>query len=390
MRLLIVYIAFLLSACTTISSNQLTEEIQDWPELPMSKNLTILQPEQSDLFLDIYSLTEKQKQTFFAYYNNPKNHHLLPNKKISLYLRDELTNFNFYFDTLTASQAIARRQGNCLSLAIVTRALADLVNVEVKYELVATPPIYQKNGDFVFVSQHVRTLLLDPKPGEIEGYYPMWRGFIRVDYFPSNGTHRLRGVKEREFYSMYYNNKAAEALSQDKDGIAFWYLKQSLNVNKADAQTINMIAIIHQRAGYPKNAEELYRYGLKYGGENFELLSNYYELLSDLDRSEDAASISKRLKKYKDPNPYKWINLANQKFEEKSYSSAIYYYKKANKMANYLHEGHAGIARVQYLLGNLNLAQKYIKKAIENSNNPEVDAIYKAEYRLFTQQHNDG
>lgn len=390
MRLLIVYIVFLLSACATISSNQLLEEKQAWPEPPMNEYLLIRQPEQADLSSGVYTLTEKQKQTFFAYYNSPENKHLLPNKKISLYLRDELANFNFYSDTLTASQAIVRRQGNCLSLAIVTKALADLVNVKIKYELVATPPMYQKNGDFIFVSQHVRTLLYDPEPGEFPDYSPLWRSFIRIDYFPSNGTHRLREVSEREFYSMYYNNKAAEALSLNKDDLAYWYLKKSLNVYKADAQTINMIALIHQRAGYPDSAEQLYRYGLKYGGENFELLSNYYDLLIDLNRINDADSVAMRLQKYKDPNPYKWINLGNQKFQEKNYSSAIYYYKKANKIADYLHEGYAGIARAQYSMGNLGSAQRSIKKAIKKSGNQEIAAMYKEEYLLFIQQQNDG
>ncbi len=386
MRLLVLFIWLFLSACASVYSNHSIEEMQAWPAPPILKDLHTYQPGHPSQTSEIYKLTEKQKQAFLTSFNSQAYRHLLPNKRIAFYLQGELENFNFYSDTLTASQAISRQQGNCLSLANVTKALADLVNVEVRYELVATPPIYQKNGDLVFISQHVRTFLMDPKPGEIPGYNPMWRSFIRVDYFPSNGSHRLREVKQPEFYSMYYNNKAAEALSHNNDALAFWYLLESLKVNKADPQTINILALIHQRAGYKANAEQLYRYGLKYSGDNFELLSNYYHLLFNSNRNQQAEKIALKLRKYNDPNPYKWIDLGNKEYQAKNFSSAIYYYKKANKMANYLHEGYAGIARAQYSLGNLSSAQRSIKKAIKNSNDQAIAAIYQAEYRLFTQQ----
>ena len=50
---------------------------------------------------------------------------------------------------------------------------------------------------------------------------------------------------------------------------------------------------------------------------------------------------------------------------KKNYSAAIRHYKKAAKMADYLHEPLAGIARSQYLLGNFRPARNAIKKALK-------------------------
>jgi len=360
------------------------------PDPPIIESLYKIPSKNTVTLSDIYTLSDIQENQFLALYNSSDYRSLLPNKRISRYLQENMEGFSFHADTLTASQSIDRKQGNCLSVAIVTKALADLVNVKVQFELVTTPPIYQKAGDVILISQHVRTLLLAPKFDELPSYIPQWRSYVRIDFNPSSGSYRLRNVEELEFHTMYYTNKSAEALGNNNDALAFWYLRQSLLLNKSEPQTINLLAILHDRAGHKDYAEQIYQYGLKYSGENFELLHNYYQLLEEQNRNDDAQVIAKRLKKYYDPNPYKWIDMGNKEFLANNFSSAIDYYKKANKMADYLHEGFAGIARSQYSLGNLRSAKRAIKKAIENSHDQEIADAYRSEYERFQKHGNDG
>lgn len=390
MRCLVFLFIVFLTACVTQPSRVSSEKkLALQPEIPMLDDSFFGEPQAIISVDKILSLTPEQKSKFFAHYNSAQYRALFPNKRISRYLTDQLKQFNFYSDTLTASEALSHNLGNCLSLAIVTKALANIVNVDIEYELVATPPIYQKEGDYVLSAQHVRTLLYDPKPGEIIGYNPLWRGFIRVDYFPAEGTRTLNKVDEDEFYSMYYRNKAAEALTSDNTDLAFWYLKKLLSSNKNDAGAINMLALLHKRLGYSDYAEKQFQYALRYSGESLELLNNYHILLKYLRRYDEADIIAKRMLKYKDPNPFKWVNLGITAYKAKDYTKAIHFFRKAIKLADYLHEPYAGISQVHYSRGNINLARRALKKAIENSHKKNTLSIYQAKYDHLTQLLNE-
>lgn len=385
MRLPIVIIILLLTACT---SNPVSEiaMVNKVPLPPPVLDSQFGKPIKVLSLSEIFSLTQQQQDDFFSYFNKRKNNLLNPNKRIYKYLEGHLKNFNFHSDTLTAKEVLSQDLGNCLSLAILTKSLSNLADVRIAYQLVETPPIYQKEGGILLSSQHVRTVLYDPEVEKEPGIFNFWKGRITVDYFPSRGTRTLRRVEENEFYSMYYRNKAAEAMVRGDLNLAFWHLKESLALKQDDAQAINMMGIIHARKGFYEHAEKLYVYGLEYGEEKLELLNNYHDLLVKRGRLEDAKEIANQLSNYEDLNPYKWISVADAAYNAKDYSTAITYYRKALKMAEYLHEPHAGIARSQYLLGNPAAAAKEIRKALKKSHKQKTTALYQTKYEMFLKQ----
>ncbi|MCF6192908.1 MAG: hypothetical protein L3J46_01065 [Kangiellaceae bacterium] len=148
--------------------------------------------------------------------------------------------------------------------------------------------------------------------------------------------------------------------------------------------------MIHERAGKIEHAEKLYQYGLKFGGESFVLLNNYHNLLVELNRLEDADKIAKQLRKYHDPNPYKWMELGHKEYNANNYSKAIFFYKKARELAEYLHEPYAGIAKAQYSLGKLSSAKRSLKKAIKKSEGQPIFAQYEQQYWQFFQETIEG
>ncbi|WP_196138186.1 tetratricopeptide repeat protein [Aliikangiella sp. G2MR2-5] len=385
MRCIVLILALLISACANFSHQVKPFNLNDIPSPPISSQLFI---DSSNVVVeidDVFRLTKAQQEDFFKYYNRPKNRNLYPNKRIYQYLTEKMKGFNFYSDTLTANEAISQKLGNCLSLAIVTHSLATLVGVEVQYELVETPPIYQREGEFVLSSQHVQTLLFEPEPGDFYGQAPLWRGFIRVDYYPAQGTETLRKVSTKEFYAMFYRNKAAEAMTKADYEVAFQYLRKALELIKNDNQAINMMAIIHERKGHSEKAEELYLYALEYGrkDEQFELLFNYHLFLESQGRHSEALEIQRKIAYQQNKNPYKWVNLGDSAFAHKDYSSALGFYRKALKLADYLHEPYAGIAKAQYQLGNVKGALRNFKKAIDKSHDDSIKKLYFLKYNLL-------
>ena len=124
----------------------------------------------------IYQLTKQQRLEFLSFFYNAQRERQNPNRRIYEYLEQYVKNYNFYNKTLVASQSLAQSQGNCLSLAILTTALANSVGVDTGYQLVESAPVYQKEGDIILSSQHVRSLLFEPKEVLEEGRISLRRG----------------------------------------------------------------------------------------------------------------------------------------------------------------------------------------------------------------------
>ena len=380
MKYIVFAIVLLTTACITPAKQVLPSLVTENPDPPIFEDTTFGNNPSVVSLEQVYQLSDDQKHHFLNYFESAEQRTDDPNRRIYNYLQHYLSDFGFSANTLTASEALSNDQGNCLSLAILTKALANIVGVEVAYQLVATPAIYEKAGDLVLKSQHVRTLLFAPKQTVKDNYFMLTRGHITVDYFPVAGSRLLRSVDENEFYAMYYQNKAAEALINNDSHLAFWLLKKALEVNKNDSQAINMMAILHDQSGSPQQAEILYLHGLKYGHEKFSLLHNYHLLLVRLNKRDEAVLIAEQLAKYKHQDPFKWISLGEEKYTEGDFSSAISYFKKASKLADYLHEPYVGIAKAELSRGNLIRAKRAIKKAIDKANKNRTTSFYQKKY----------
>lgn len=379
-RLFIILVIFTLASCKTVTTNrsfQLAVKPQFLDESILGKPLNIETVEQ------VFSLSKKQKKHFLKHFNKNKN--LRPNDRVFEYLQEHLKKFNYYSDTLIASESLAQNSGNCLSLAILTNSLANIANIDIRYEMVKTKPVFQKANDILLQSQHIRAVLFNAKI--VEGKNASkYKTSITVDYFPSEGTETLRWVDKEEFFSLFYINKAAESIALNKIILAYWYTKKSLELKPSNVQAISMMGVIHNRLGYPGHAEKWYKYGLNLGKDDFELLHNYYSLLMRSGRENEAKKIAIKLEGHDTNNPFDWIDLGDDAFSNENYTLAIKFYRKAMVMAKYLHEPYARIARSEYMLGNPIGARKAMKKALKNTHKQEFLSIYQAKYELFSKQ----
>ncbi len=305
-------------------------------------------------------------------------------------MENRLHTFNYYSDTNTANESLTQNQGNCLSLAIVTTALAMLANVDIGYQLVETEPVYQKEGDVILSSQHIQSVLFESRITQ-PGKFNISRNRMIIDYFPTYNSRVLRKVNDAEFRSMFYTNKATEEIIKENYHTAYWYLKKALELMLGDPNAINIMAVIHERAGFLDIAEQLYLFGIdnsvnekKQLHQYLDIMNNYYFLLKRQNRESEATEISKKIDKHNILNPFKWINLGNTAYNNRDYKKAISYYKKASRIAPYLHESYAGIARSEFQLRNMKSTETSLKKAYKNSRESMRD-LYQKKLELLKQ-----
>ncbi len=333
---------------------------------------------------DIFELSDTQIRDYRTFSSLPKNKNKAANKIVFNYLKTHLDHFSYRENTFIASEALEQNAGNCLSLAIVTKALANVQQVYVAYQLVETDPIYQQENDIIITTQHVRTKLLHSEKATPNQIFFGGSNLI-VDYFPQRGSRVLRSLSEAEFYSLFYHNKAAESFIKKDLNKTYWLSRKALEVFPQSSHAINLMALIHSRMNLNKKAEALYQYGIKNSIENLSLLNNYYILLKRLGKLEAAQHIAKQLEEHHNSNPFKWISIAYSAYNAKEYAKATRFYRKALEIAPYLHEAHLGLARVKVKTGNIDAAEDALNQALEAAQKPSDKKRYSEKLRMLSQ-----
>ncbi|WP_417666071.1 tetratricopeptide repeat protein [Pseudidiomarina sp.] len=327
----------------------------------------------------LFALTAEQQQDFLFDFNG-RLASLPEHQRISEYLQDLTYGFNYKEQTYMASEAFALSAGNCMALAILTKGLADLVGVEIKFQRVTNAPVYDRNNDVVMVSDHVRARLYKPEPeaGSESKMFIFQRSWIVVDYFPSKDTRSSGLISNEEFLALYYRNRAAELMMAGQADEAFAYAQEALRYMPKDADTLNIIGLLHRRAGDDQTAEALYQYALQQNPHNLNVLHNYQTLAKRQQRNVLVDELTQRIQAIPDSNPYTWIALAERAFEKGELDTALAMYSKAAESAPYVHEAYWGQARVHAARGDTARAKRVLERGLKEARLSATKGTYKA------------
>ncbi len=326
----------------------------------------------------LFQLSAVQRSDFLAYFNDQSRQETAPHERTFEYLEPILGRFEYHDDTLQAHKAMLRRAGNCMSLAILTTALTDLAGVDMRYQLVEEMPVLDIQGGLLLSVEHVRTILRQNTYRTDRGSYTFGHSSLTVDFFPDVSRHAGRRISRDEFIAMYYRNQSAEALINGQLGLAYWNAIESLQYAPDHEQGVNLLAVIHRRAGDTETAEALYQYGLKSSERSLSLLDNYRKLLMLEGRSTDAQVIEQRLAEHDESDPLGWLSLAHAAHQAGQYAEAERYYRKVLRDADYLHKAWLALAQVQHALGHTISSQHSIKRALETVYDEDTRERYRA------------
>lgn len=316
---------------------------------------------------DLFALTDLQIEAFHAFMDAPEARQAGRHRRLYQYIDEFSRQFNYQDDTLVASTALATRSGNCLSLAILTTALAQAADIQIGYQLVSDAPVYEMDGQVVLKGVHVRSQLFDPAEMTPGMALLVNRARIVIDYFPTGRERFVANLSHEAFVAMYYRNIAAQALGDGDLGRAYWYAHESLRYAPDHEAAINTLAVVHRRGGDPQRAEALYRYGIERADNKLSLMKNYRVLLTGQGRVDEAREIERQLRLVEDPSPYHWLQLARDSYADGDYASAVRYYNRALDLAPYMHEGYVGMAQAHYEAGEFDAAQQAMGEAIRRT-----------------------
>ena len=115
--------------------------------------------------------------------------------------------------TRTAAQAFDVRSGNCLSLVLMTAALAKEMGLDVHYQVVLGEESWSRSGGMYFVAGHVNLALERRAASNTVGYDA--DATLLIDFLPGEELtgQRTLQISEATVLAMYLNNRAAETMA---------------------------------------------------------------------------------------------------------------------------------------------------------------------------------
>jgi len=332
----------------------------------------------------IFTLTPEQQKKFLLRFNKKVDKGLKYHEALGEILQERLTNFTYYGETYDASTAMRLNKGNCMSLAILTTAYAKLIGIDFSYRTVHTLPIFTKKSDVILSSSHVQTIIYDNTFVPEENFQYFSTPGIVIDYFPNQDNRTGVKYSYKTFLSMYYKNIAADALVEKNLAKSFLYANAAYQNNSKNTAVINLLAVIHRRAGDTKTAELIYKEGLKIGKPNISLLSNYIMLLKSQHRIEEVTFLQNKMNELDDPNPYHSLGEAFIASQKGNTKQAEIYFKKALKKAPYLNQAYMGLYKIYAEQQKMNEAQAMLIKALEWTYELDERKLYK--HKLYSIQ----
>ncbi|WP_299795962.1 lipopolysaccharide assembly protein LapB [uncultured Shewanella sp.] len=370
------FLLLLLQGCSSTSTRTRVSDIEYYFYDQHFEDVASL-PRPDELFsLPAEAISELRRELMRDKVQRSKS--VTANEWLAKYINAEEGAFQ-YRDNMTRvpSETFSERAGNCLSLVLLTSALADVLKVEVEFQEIEVPPVWDKQGDFYLVNGHINLRLLPPQ--STDTVHVMKRA-IQVDFLPERAVrgYGKKQISKQTVIAMFYNNVAAESLVMGEYDKAYGLLKMGLQQKPDFVPALNTLAVLYRYKGLNREAETLYKLALDVSPNDMNALYNYAVMLGDQNRLEEWALVHKKLELERIGNPYYYYDMAQQAYFDKEYQDALLWYKRAVAKADYRHEFYFGLSRAYWKTGDERRAQQNMKKALSLTHDENNKLRYQA------------
>ncbi len=280
--------------------------------------------------------------------------------------------------TRSAAEAFEAREGNCLSLVIMTAAFAGWLDLHVGFQAVLTEESYSRNGGLVMASQHVNLELGPPpvRPAVTRSTHDS----LVVDFLPPSELRgvRTRVLEARTIVAMFFNNRAAEALAGGRIDDAYWLAREALRQDPSYTNAANTLGVVYQRAGHEPQAEAALRHALAHEGSVVNALSNLLPLLQRQQRHSEAEAVAARLAQLQPVPPFQRLEEGRMAMAAGHFQRARELFQQELRLQPYQDEVHFWAAQAAWRLGRPAEAARHMGYARDYSLDRGSQARYGA------------
>ncbi|MEP7302729.1 MAG: tetratricopeptide repeat protein [Caldimonas sp.] len=295
----------------------------------------------------------------------------------ALYKRGQLKLEYDAATTRNAAQAFAARSGNCLSLVIMTAALARELKLPVSYQSAYLEETWSRSGSLLFASGHVNITvgrrIMDA--GTSRDLSP-----LTIDFLPPEDIRRMRvrDIAEPTVLAMYANNRAAESLVHGRVDDAYAWTREALRLDPSFMGAYNTLGVVYLRHGDLALAERVFDHVLAHEARNTRALANLAETYERGGRAAEAGVARMRLAAIEPFPPFHFFNLGLEAAKQRDWRKARDFFAREVARADYYHEFHFWLGVADFQLGDVAEARKHLQLAIDNSTTRGEHDLYAA------------
>jgi Tfp pilus assembly protein PilF len=280
--------------------------------------------------------------------------------------------------TRSAAEAFDSGTGNCLSLVLMTAAIAKEVNLNVTFNRAVLEETWTRTGDYYFLNGHLnitlgRRLIDEQFRYDAEQY-------VMVDFLPPRELGGLRSVMvdERTVVAMFLNNRAAEALARGEVDRAYWWARAAVLHDARFMPAYNTLGVVYLQHRQPVQAERAFRLLLQREPSHGQALANLAVSLQRQGRGEESAAVARRLATLEDQPPFHWFNLGQQAMKDGRFRAARDLFARELSRDPDYHELHFRAGVAAWKLGDEAEARKHLDLALKNSITRDSRNVYAA------------
>ena len=291
-----------------------------------------------------------------------------------LYQGDANTNAN---DTFHSQEA------NCLSMSIMTYALATEAGFDVDFQEVMIPEYWTRRAGFSLLNGHINVKMLAPIQPNV---FVLNRRSYQVDFDPQSSRRRLpkKIVSKQAVLSMFYNNKGADAVLRKDYVHAYAYFREALQVKPNFQPAWVNLGILYRINEFFPQAEKVYQHALVIDPDSLTALENLAYLYTFTGRNVEAEKILAKVKSQRKSNPYYHVSLGEQEMEQEHWDQALAHFRRALALDRGKHEVYFGLARAYFEIGELQQSERYLKLAKNKARNKHDEDRYQSKLEFLS------
>jgi len=289
----------------------------------------------------------------------------------------------------TASQTFHNRAANCLSMSIMTYALAQEAGFKVRFRDVHIPEYWSRREGQRLLSGHLNLVLLPPEGPDVINVFV--RGRI-VDFDPQPAQSQFpRTVISRDtVLAMFYNNKGVDALIDNDLDHAYAYFRAGAEAAPHfDPVWVNL-GYLYRLKGEYQYAEQSYQQALGIDPDNSAGWENLARLYRYMDRIDEADAITERIENKRLSNPHYHLMLGDGAYESRQHGKALEHYRRALTLDGGNHETHFALAKVYFQLGSVERSENHLRRAMKASPSAQERERYEGKLSLIASQSQSG